>query len=94
MIAEKNEEIKKNSKQNKNEEKQILKLDSEQIKQITKNNELAKKLSCMKSIKQYVEILRDFDLKQEEFDEIFEQKEIQENLTQNEKILIEKIREN
>ena len=40
-----------------------------------------------------MEILRDFDLEKEEFDEIFEQKQIQENLTQNEKILIEKIRE-
>ena len=51
MIAEKNEEIKKDSKQNKNEEKKTLKLDSEQIKQITKNNELAKKLSDMRNIK-------------------------------------------
>ena len=40
-----------------------------------------------------MEILRDFDLEKEEFDAIFEQKQIQENLTQNEKILIEKIRE-
>ena len=40
-----------------------------------------------------MEILRDFDLEKEEFDEIFEQKQIQENLTQNEKILIEKIRD-
>ena len=32
MIAEKNEEITKGSRQNINEEKQILKLDQEQIK--------------------------------------------------------------
>ena len=51
MIAEKNEKIKKDSKQNINEEKQIMKLDSEQIKQITKNNELAKKLNDMGSLK-------------------------------------------
>ena len=40
-----------------------------------------------------MEILRDFNLEKEEFDAIFEQQQIQENLTQNEKILIEKIRE-
>ena len=51
MIAEKNEEIKKDSKQNTNEEKQILKLDQELIKQIKKNDELAKKLSDMRNIK-------------------------------------------
>ena len=39
-----------------------------------------------------MEILRDFNLEKEEFDAIFEQQQIQENLTQNEKILIQKIK--